>query len=128
LKAQVIAIDEIVEHIPCGPTNMEVYASTDCWNGYIEDVDTSIWVSGLDDSSGVSAQDKIKREQNDTMDFHEKKSFSASTSAICMSLYIGDIDIVIDNLCEEETNYFEDNMLVHNVVPLFFSRGLHGHN
>jgi hypothetical protein len=62
LKAQVIAIDEIVEHIPCGPANREVYASTDCENGYVEDVDTSIWVSGLDDTRGMGAQDKIKRE------------------------------------------------------------------
>jgi hypothetical protein len=55
LKAQVIAIDEIVEHIPCGPTNREVYASTDCGNGYIKDVDTTIWDPGSDDTSGVNA-------------------------------------------------------------------------
>ena len=55
LKAQVIAIDEIVQHIPCGPTNMEVYESTDYGNGYITDVDTSIWDLGSIDTSGVNA-------------------------------------------------------------------------
>jgi hypothetical protein len=54
------------------------------------------------------------------MDFHEKESFSASTSEICTSLYIGDVEIVIDNPCEEEIDSFEDSMLVHNVVPSFF--------
>jgi hypothetical protein len=42
LKAQVIIIDEIFENIFHGPTNNEVYASTDWGNGYITDVDTSI--------------------------------------------------------------------------------------
>jgi hypothetical protein len=42
LKAQVITTDEIVEHIPCGPTKGEVYTSIDCGNGYITCVDTSI--------------------------------------------------------------------------------------
>jgi hypothetical protein len=60
LKAQVIAIDEIVEHISRGLANLEVYASTHCGNGRVEDVDTSFWVSGSDDTSGVGAQDKIK--------------------------------------------------------------------
>jgi hypothetical protein len=55
LKAQVIAIYEIVGNIPCGPANREVHASMDCGNGYNEYVDTSIWVLGSDDASGVSA-------------------------------------------------------------------------
>jgi hypothetical protein len=53
VKAQVIATDEIVEHIPCGPANREVYASADWGNGYITDVDTSIWDPGSGDTSGV---------------------------------------------------------------------------
>jgi hypothetical protein len=55
LKAQVTATDEMVEYIPCGPTYRELYASFDCGNGYIEDVDTSIWDwdPGSDDTSGV---------------------------------------------------------------------------
>jgi hypothetical protein len=55
LKAQLITTYEIVEHIPCGPTNMEVYESTDYGNGYITDVDTSIWDLGSVDTSGVNA-------------------------------------------------------------------------
>jgi hypothetical protein len=57
-KAQVIATDEIVEHIPCGPVKKEVYASVDCGNGYITDVNTSIWDPGSDDTSGMTTQDK----------------------------------------------------------------------
>jgi hypothetical protein len=72
LKDQDTAIDEIVEHIPCGPTYREVYASIDCGNGFIIDVDTTIWDPCSDDTSGVNAQDMIKREQNDTIEFHEK--------------------------------------------------------
>jgi hypothetical protein len=63
LKSQVIAIDEIVEHIPSRPTNKEVlYASNDCGDGYITDVDTLILDPSSDDTSGVKAHDKIKRE------------------------------------------------------------------
>jgi hypothetical protein len=64
MKAQVLATDEIVEHIPCGPANKEVYASTDWGNGYITDVDTSIWDPGSDDTSGMSAQDKKPLDSN----------------------------------------------------------------
>jgi hypothetical protein len=45
---------------------------------------------------------------------------SAYTSEICTSLYIGDVNIVIDNMCEGETYSFEDSMLVHNIVPSIF--------
>ena len=56
LKAQVVATNEIVEHIPCGPANMEVYASTNWGSGYITDVDTSIWDPSSDDTSGMREQ------------------------------------------------------------------------
>jgi hypothetical protein len=43
---QVIIVDGGVEHIPCGPVIREVCAPTYCGNGYIEDVDTSVWDCG----------------------------------------------------------------------------------
>jgi len=46
LMTQVITVDGGVEHIPCGSTIMEVYALTYFGNGYIEDVDTSLWDCG----------------------------------------------------------------------------------
>jgi hypothetical protein len=46
LMAPVITVDEGVEHIPCGPTIREVYVPTYCGNGYIENVDTSVWDCG----------------------------------------------------------------------------------
>jgi hypothetical protein len=51
LKAQVMITDETVEHIPCGPTNKEVYASKDCGDMYITDEDISIWDPGSADTS-----------------------------------------------------------------------------
>jgi hypothetical protein len=44
---------ETVEHIPCGPTNKEVYASMYGGDMYITDEDTSIWDPGLADTSVV---------------------------------------------------------------------------
>jgi hypothetical protein len=102
LKAQFIATDETIEHIPSGPAKREVYASTNCGNGYITDVDTSIKDPSLDDTSGVNEQGNIKGEKNDTI------------------IYTRDAEIVIDNMCKEEKDYFEDSMLVHNVIPSFF--------
>jgi hypothetical protein len=46
LTTQVIIVDMGVEHISCGPTIEEVYASTYCGDGYIENVDTSVWDCG----------------------------------------------------------------------------------
>jgi hypothetical protein len=46
LMAQVITVDGGDEHIPCGLVTREVYARTYCGNGYIEDVDTSVWDCG----------------------------------------------------------------------------------
>jgi hypothetical protein len=46
LKAQVMITTKTIEHIPCGPANMEVYASKDCGDMYIIDEDTSIWDPG----------------------------------------------------------------------------------
>jgi hypothetical protein len=46
LKTHVINVDGGVEHLPCGPNNMEVCAPNYYVNGYIEDVDTSIWDCG----------------------------------------------------------------------------------
>jgi hypothetical protein len=43
---QVIIVDGGIEHIPCGPSIMEVSAPIYCGNGYIEDVDTLIWDCG----------------------------------------------------------------------------------
>ena len=43
LKAQVMITDETIEHIPCGPSNKEVYASMYAGDRYITDEDTSIW-------------------------------------------------------------------------------------
>jgi len=54
------------------------------------------------------------------MDFHEKGSLSAFTSETCTRLYIGDVEIVIDNLCEEETDSCEESMLVHHTILSFF--------
>jgi hypothetical protein len=65
LKPQYITTYEIVEHIPYGLAKREVYASIDCGNGYITDVDTSIWDPGSNDTSGMSAHDKIKGDKDD---------------------------------------------------------------
>jgi hypothetical protein len=46
LMAQVITVDGGVEHIPCGPTIREVCAPTYCGNGYIKDMDLSVWDCG----------------------------------------------------------------------------------
>jgi hypothetical protein len=102
LKARFIAIDDTIEHIHGGPVNREVYASTNSGNEYFTDVDTSIKDPSLDDTSGVNEQGKIKGEMNDTM------------------IYTSDVEVVIDNMCEEETDFFEDNMLGHNTIPSFF--------
>jgi hypothetical protein len=40
LKAQRLVTKEITEHIPCGPTNKEVYASMDWVDRYMTDMDT----------------------------------------------------------------------------------------
>jgi hypothetical protein len=53
LKAQVMTTDETVEHIPCGPTNNEVYVSMDCGDMYITDEDTSTWDPSSTDTSVV---------------------------------------------------------------------------
>jgi hypothetical protein len=91
MKAQVIATYDIVQHIPCRPANREVYASTDWGNGYITNVGTSIWDPSSIDTSGVNAQDKIKREKNDTVvqygiqvtihDFHWHKQANFTLTA-----------------------------------------------
>jgi hypothetical protein len=46
LMDQVIIVNGGVDHIPFGSAIKEVYAPTYCGNGYIEDVDTSIWDCG----------------------------------------------------------------------------------
>jgi hypothetical protein len=51
LKAQIVIVDETVEHIPCGLTNRELYASKYCWDMYIIDEDISFWDPGSDDTS-----------------------------------------------------------------------------
>jgi hypothetical protein len=53
LLAQGLATKEVVEKIPCGPTNKEVYAPVDWGIEYRTDVDTSLWDPGSVDISGV---------------------------------------------------------------------------
>jgi hypothetical protein len=43
LLAQGLATEEVVEKIPCGPANKEVYAPVDWGIEYRTDVDTSLW-------------------------------------------------------------------------------------
>jgi hypothetical protein len=64
LTAQVITVDGGVEHIPCGPTIREVYAPTYCGNGYIEDVDTSIWDCGV-----IPSERLLDRDFEHTIEF-----------------------------------------------------------
>jgi hypothetical protein len=52
LKAQGLAIEEIVEHIPCGPTHKEVYASMDWVDRYMTDMGM-LWDTGSGDISRV---------------------------------------------------------------------------
>jgi len=64
LTAQVITVDGGVEHIPCGPTIREVYAPTYCGNGYIEDVDTSVW-----DCGAIPSEIFLDRDFEHTLEF-----------------------------------------------------------
>jgi hypothetical protein len=52
LKAQGLAMEEIVEHIPCGPTRKEVYASMDWVDRYMTDMGM-LWDTGSGDTSRV---------------------------------------------------------------------------
>lgn len=52
-----------------------------------------------------------------TKDVEKKESLDASTSEVCKSLYVGDVEIVFDRPCGKETNTFENNVFDHNVVP-----------
>jgi hypothetical protein len=52
LKAQGLATEEIVEHIPCGPTHKEVYASMDWVDRYMTDMGM-LWDTGSGDISRV---------------------------------------------------------------------------
>ena len=63
-KAQIKATDGIVEHIPCGPAIREVYAPTYCGNGYIEDVDRSIWDYGV-----IPSERLLDRDFEHTIEF-----------------------------------------------------------
>jgi hypothetical protein len=51
--AQGLATKEVVEKIPCGPSNKEVYAPVDWGIEYRTVVDTSLWDLGSVDISGV---------------------------------------------------------------------------
>jgi hypothetical protein len=64
LTAQVITGNRGVDHIPCGPTIREVYAPTYCGNGYIEDVDTSIWDCGV-----IPSERLLDRDVEHTLEF-----------------------------------------------------------
>jgi hypothetical protein len=61
---QVIIVDGRFEHIPCGPAIKEVYAPTYCGNGYIEDVDTSIWDCGV-----IPSERLLDRDFKHTIEF-----------------------------------------------------------
>jgi hypothetical protein len=52
LKAKGLATKEIVEHIPCGPTHKEVYASMDWVDMYMTDMGT-LWDTSSCDTSRV---------------------------------------------------------------------------
>jgi len=64
LTAQFITVDGGVEHIPCGPTIRDVYAHTYCGNGYIEDVDISVW-----DCVAIPSERLLDREFEHTIEF-----------------------------------------------------------
>jgi hypothetical protein len=53
LLAQGLATEEVVEKIPCGPANKEVYAPVDWGIEYRTYVDTSLWDPSSVDISGV---------------------------------------------------------------------------
>jgi hypothetical protein len=53
LLAQHLATEEVVEKIPCGPANKEVYTSVDWGTEYRTDVDTSLWDPSSFYSRGV---------------------------------------------------------------------------
>jgi hypothetical protein len=48
LKAQGLATEEVVEHIPCGLAHKEVYASIDWVDRYMTDLGT-LWDTGSSD-------------------------------------------------------------------------------
>jgi hypothetical protein len=52
LKVKGLAMNEIVEHIPCGPSHKEVYASMDWVDRYMIDMGT-LWGIGLGNTSRV---------------------------------------------------------------------------
>jgi hypothetical protein len=52
LKAQGLATEEIVEHIPCGPARKEVYASMDWVDRYMTNMGM-LWDTGSGDISRV---------------------------------------------------------------------------
>jgi hypothetical protein len=62
--AQVIIVYGGVDHMPCGPAIREVYAHTYCGNGYIENVDTSVWDCGV-----IPSERLIGRDFDHTIEF-----------------------------------------------------------